>query len=232
MKDFLEIIRSSPVASKLPMVALKVFEEWKSRAVLVYKSDPFRTRSAPSGDVVDDFAGRLADALRSLVLDKPPEKKSIPGWSYGYVCGYVQSSLDVEWYDRFFFGTSQQIRTMMKVKALAEYLRLEPGSIEKILRIYDYLEGRGLAPIDTASITDSDILHLDDFRDRGSQSRARNERSRTELITYLENHLRKRYVAIMKSKRLECAPDIGKYLTCQDVLEMVGKEHVENSVGC
>lgn len=50
-----------------------------------------------------------------LVNEKSKEKKSISGWSFGYICGYMQGSLNVKWSNRYLIETSKEFADLMKI---------------------------------------------------------------------------------------------------------------------
>ena len=170
----------------------------------------------------NDFIGHLANAINSLVNDKSKEKKSIPGWSFGYICGHMQGSLNVKWSNRYLIEPSKEFEDLMKIKTIIELLRYDRDVLRKIEIIYDYfLTHRNSVATEEEALPDNVISLVD----RGKLQNKNKETLRNEFDVYLGKIFMTNYTSLMQSYDFMCCPDLSEYLAEHEIVNLVGRQH-------
>lgn len=116
-------------------------------------------------EVEDVFIDHLEKAIKTLVEEKSEEKKLIKGWSFGYVCGYLRGSIDVEWVNKYIIKQSKEYKDLMKIKAIIAYLKWDQSSLDKIFSIYKYLIDQRVQSTEIVESTSSNVISILKYTD-------------------------------------------------------------------
>ena len=145
--DYKKKIKTSAVAFGIKKISKEVFAVWLENAKTAYSLHSGLLDKIKNDRVEDVFLNYLADAIKALVEDTSIEKKSAKGWSFGYVCGYLQGRLDVAWYNKYIVETGREYEDIMKIKAVIEYFKWDTLLLDNIGKIYCHLLDQRVQPV-------------------------------------------------------------------------------------
>lgn len=215
-------IRQSILTFKIKDIAEKVFSIWLDNASFVYDLSPEYIDKIKDDDVDDIFLDHLDRAIKSLVHDKSDEKKSTKGWSFGFLCGHIQGSIDVEWVNRYVIEPSKEYENLMKAKAIKEFINLDNASFEKIFLIYEQLISKRVQPLEKTEYSSSNIKSIFDHENSNS---IKFNKFKKDMNDFLLKEFEFKYMKILNSKNRTCCPDITYYLDETVIVKIVGNEH-------
>ena len=219
--DYIQNIKNSPLKFAVRKTSIQLVTKWLKCASYKYDSNYIRKIDFDETEVENDFIESLANAIESLVKEKSKEKKSISGWSFGYICGYMQGSLNVKWSNRYLIEPSEEFADLMKIKSIIELLRYDSDTLQKIEIIYDYfLTHKNRMATEEESLPDNVVSLVK----RGMLKNKNKETLRKEFDVYLEKILMTNYMSLMQSYNFMCCPDLTDYLDEHEVINLVGRQ--------
>ncbi len=219
--DYKKKISNSGIAFKIKNISKQVFSRWLENAKEVYNLSPELFNKIKDDEVGNIFLDHLEKAIRALVEEKSDDKKSIRGWSFGYLCGHLQGSIDAEWVNKYIIEPSKEYGDLMKIKAIIEYFNLDDISSEKIFFIYNYLIAQRIQPTESPEVTSSNVISI--FKHKDSDQVKKNE-FKKNIIDILSKELELKYMKLLNNKHKTCCPDITEHLNVQDIKHIVGEE--------
>ena len=173
-------------------------------------------------EIENDFVDHLSSAIESLKNNKSWEKKTIPGWSFGYICGHVQGALNLKWSNQYLIEPSKEFEDLMKIKTILEIFRLDSDVSRKLAIIYDYFISHKKQAVDEDERLPSNVISL---IQQGKLQNTSRERYRKEFHDYFEELLKSNYMSLIQAYDFMCCPDLTKYLDEHEVMNIFGKEH-------
>jgi hypothetical protein len=215
-------IRQSELTFKIKDIAQKVFSVWLDNASFVYDFSPEYIDKIKGDEVENTFLDHLERAINSLVHDKSDEKTSIKGWSFGFLCGHIQGSIDLEWVNKYVIEPSEEYENLMKAKAIKEFINLDSASFEKIFLIYEHLISKRVQPLEETELSCSNIKSI--FEHKNSNSIKFNK-FKTDMNNFLFREFEFKYMKMLNSKNRTCCPDMTYYLDESIIVKIVGNKH-------
>lgn len=137
MNDPMARIKQSPLFLKMKTFTPEMFHAWHG-----YVQDIYAKVSPEEQDrerLVTDVLEAFARGLESVQTQEHSEKRSIPGWSYGYVCGFVEGNLETTWYNRYVLPHEQECQHLLLLKSLLLLFDADPTTRVKLWQIHQYL---------------------------------------------------------------------------------------------
>lgn len=220
--DYRARIKRSPLAFRITVISKGVFVEWLENAKTAYRLQADLIDVIKNDNYEDLLIDYLADAIDALVTDKSIEKKSIPGWSYGYVCGNVQGRLEVAWYNKYIIEAGIDYKNIMKIKAVIEYLKFDALLLDKIGKIYSYLIEQKVQTSVEKFDNFSNVVSI--FKNI-NKSNVMIEDFKGSIIALLSADVENKVMALLNAQHYDCCPDLDKYLNYNDILQIAGDEH-------
>ena len=153
-------IRNSALTFKLKDISNKIFSVWLDNASLVYDLSPEYINKIKKDNVESVFLDHLDSAINSLVNKDSDKKKSIKGWSFGFLCGVIQGSIDVKWFNKYIIEASDEYENLLKAKALKEFINFDNASSEKIFLIYEHLISERVHVLGKTDFTNPNIKSI------------------------------------------------------------------------
>ncbi|RLA08827.1 MAG: hypothetical protein DRQ51_01370 [Gammaproteobacteria bacterium] len=215
-------IINSDLYFKIKIIAKEVFLQWLDKARRTYNISPLLYNKIKNDNVESIFLEHLKKAIKSLIEDKSEDKKSISGWSFGFLCGHLQGSIDYAWFHKYVVECSKDYEDLMKIKAIIAFLKWNNESLDKIFTIYKHLLEHRVEPIKSPETIPDNIIPI--FNNRDSNLFEENE-FKKETIVILSNLLKTKYKKLSNNKKSVCCPSIDKYLKIDDIKNIVGIEH-------
>lgn len=215
-------IKSSPLAFRINSISKEVFTIWLKNAKTAYnlKSDLI---DKIQNDKVDDlFLNYLADAIKILVEDKSIEKKTVQGWSFGYVCGNVQGKLEVTWYNKYILESSIEYENIMKIKAVIEYFKMDALLLDKIGNIYSYLLEKRVQPSVEKSEVLSNVISIFKYKNKNS---SRIDDFKSSIVELLSTEIQTKILTLLNLQHYDCCPDLDEYLNYDEIVQIAGHEN-------
>ncbi len=130
-----DLFFDTPLIFKIKNAARDFFDSWRQNAKLNYPDHEF---FADDIEIEANMKQSFYDGVSSLFREENQYKRIIPGWSIGYVLGYVQSNLDTRWCHEYIFTKTEEFKELLLLKAIRNYFELELSSIEKVFMIFSY----------------------------------------------------------------------------------------------
>jgi len=216
-------IRKSALTFKIKDLANKIFSMWLDNASFVYDlPSEYIDRIKNDNDEVESiFLDHLDLAINSLV-NNDSDKKSIKGWSFGFLCGHIQGSIDVEWFNKYVLEPSKEYENLMKAKAIKEFINFDKASFEKIFLIYEHLISEQVLPLEKTAFSSSNIKSI--FNHKNS-SLIKLNTFKSDMNDFLYQDFEVKYMKMLNSKKSTCCPELTGYLDESFIIEIVGKEH-------
>ncbi|MDM8546993.1 hypothetical protein QUF61_10910 [Candidatus Venteria ishoeyi] len=215
-------IRNSPLKFVLRKISMQLVRKWLECAKYKYGSNTIADFDFDEIEVENDFIRHLSNAIESLINYKSREKKSIPGWSFGYICGHVQGALNVTWSNLYLLEPSKEFENLMKLKTVIELLRIDNDFSQKIEIIYSYfITHRNRGIIAKEALPDNVISLIE----TGKLKNINKGITRKEFDEYFENLFMTNYMSLLQSYDYMCCPDLTEYLDENEMINLVGKVH-------
>jgi hypothetical protein len=136
-------IKQSPLFFEIKTFAPKIFHAWHwyVQDVYAHVSPEEQDQARLFQDVLEAFA----DALESVQSEKYSEKRSIPGWSYGYICGFAAGNLETKWYTRYVVPHEEEFQHILLLKSLVLLFEADQQTREKFWNVHRYVSTDFLA---------------------------------------------------------------------------------------
>ena len=219
--DYKKKITNSGIAFRIKSISKQIFSQWLENAKDVYGLSPELFNKIKDDEVENTFLAHLERAIEALVENKSDKKKSIRGWSFGYLCGHLQGSIEVEWVNKYIIEPSQEYEDLMKIKAIIEYLNFDDTSLDKIFSIYQYLITQRIQPTGSIEVTSSNVISI--FKHKSLNQVKENE-FKENINDILSKELELKFMKLINKKNDICCPDISKYLDIQDIKNIAGEK--------
>ncbi len=220
--NYLNKIKQSELAFKIKGIANDVFKKWLKNAQKTYDLTPEFIKKIENDQVDKFFLNHLEDAIHSLVEKTSGEKKEIPGWSFGYLCGHLAGSIDVEWVNKYIIEPSVEFEDLLKIKAIISGFKSDNTLVKTTNIIYNLLLKNRVQPTDLIKSQKSKIIPISGYDD---SALIKDNEFKKDIIRILSKDLELKILALLDKKKDNCCPDITSYLDIQVIKQIVGKEH-------
>jgi hypothetical protein len=220
--DYKKKIKRSPLAFRISKISKEVFAVWLENAKTAYNLQADLIDKIQNDKVEDVFLDYLAAAIKVLVEDKSIEKKTVPGWSFGYVCGNVQGRLEVTWYNKYILETGIEYENIIKIKAVIEYFKLHTLLLDEIGKIYSHLLEQRVPP----SVDKWDVFPnvVSIFKGKNDSS-AKIDDFKNSIVELLSTDLKAKILTLLNLQHYDCCPDLDKYFDYDEIVQIAGDEN-------
>ena len=137
--DYQDKIATSPILFKIRTIAVNVFSSWKSDAKVYGNASDETFNDVNEDTIVQDFTECLSLAI-SAIKNEDEEDRKINGWSYGFICGFIKSNLNITWTSDYIIKKTEEYRDMMMLNATSKFFEVNPQSIKNVHAIYKYFQ--------------------------------------------------------------------------------------------
>jgi hypothetical protein len=218
--NYTVIIKDSPLSFSLIGISAQLIAGWLSMAKQKYQLPYLNGIHIDPQQVEEDLVATLSSAIHSLVNEKSLEKKAIPGWSFGYLCGYAQGELNVIWSDRYLIVPSQKFEDLLKLKAICQALKIDQ-IWQPIAKVYEYV----LKNKHQWGGSEEQFLQPISLVKNKNHQPVETKKCRDEFMGYVNHIFFEKYKSLLNSHDAKCCPDLTNYLDKQEVIKLVGVEH-------
>ena len=215
-------IRRSSLRFSLRKVAVRLVTSWLECAKINYDIGGVGDFDCDESEAENDFVEHLSRAIESLVNNKSREKKSIPGWSFGFICGHTQGALNVKWSNQYLIEPSKEFEGLMKIKTIIEIFKIDNDIPRKIEIVYNYLTNHKNQVANEEGGLPNNVISLIQRRKIQNTSR---EKYKNEFDGYFRSLLMTNYLSLLQDYDFMCCPDLTEYLNEREVMDIVGREH-------
>ena len=116
--------------------AFNMFRDWVKNASEKYPGYVFNVLDESL--LVSDLTNTIKTAINCLKKSENINR-SIEGYEIGYMLGFIQSNLNVNWGLEYILKQSEIFKNFMALKAISSYLESEPLALIQINEIYKHL---------------------------------------------------------------------------------------------
>lgn len=127
-------INTSSIKNNLQTTSFNLFRKWIENAKKSYTS--YDLRISDEGILVNDLKSTIKSSLICLFKREYEDKRLIPGWSIGFIYGYIQSNLNLHWYHEYILKQSDDYKQTISLQAIRNYLESEELVKIQIHHIY------------------------------------------------------------------------------------------------
>ncbi len=214
-------IRQSPLYFRIKPIAVDLAKHWFDCAKLQYASLSMEpVQSDDNAEVFrHDLLKALSDALHS-VEDKPVDKKSVAGWSHGFVCGHIEGALNILWTNRYLLEPSNDFKGLIRIKTLLTLLQTDDELSRKIQPVYQHFLRHFNSPFDEAEPLPENVIPLS----AASQPDQVTE-CRKGFEEYFSQLLLTRYLDTLDLYKVKYRPNLFDYISQNELADIVGQEH-------
>lgn len=203
--------------NKINSIAYELFRHWTKEASFDYPDLDFTI--IDEGTLVKDVEEALESALNSLTKTEKAQKRSMPGYDYGFILGFIQGKINTHWGFEYITKRSKEFKNFMINKALLEYLEYDTVTAIKLKAIYErmYQDTVNLESLDyelpKERIADYGIAQLHDAGFSGDEY--------NPLIIFLKNQISEQLLHLLKTKTKDYLPDLDFFFSNDDVTELI-----------
>ena len=215
-------IRNSRLSFTIKKTSEQVFSQWLKCAKVVYDLPESFVESIKFDDHEDLFIKHLEGAISDLVESKSDKKTNIKGWSFGYLCGHLEGSIDVTWTNKYIIEPSKDYEDMMIIKAIISYVNFDKNLSKDIFSIYNYLIESRIDPIELKNNIPKNVVSI---LNHEKSNKIQENKFRKKIIDLLSNDLKDKFFNSLENKKQNCCPSIMDYFDYNVIREVVGKEH-------
>jgi hypothetical protein len=144
--------------------------------------------------LTEDIISCFAKGLYCLFREEKKEKRSISGWSVGYLLGFVASSLSVHWYYHYVYCQTDEYKQLMFFKAMILYLGVDSLIVNRIERLHKYLLDNKVDVSEKMGGKLDNIIVLEDYKMKNNP-----QEFQTQLISYLEKIMLEKHEVIFNN---------------------------------
>ena len=114
------------IKEDLSTIAFNLFKKWTKNATKKYPNNDFTI--VDEGVLVNDLIDTIRSALISLA-QSDKSKKSIPGWSVGFVIGFISSNLNTCWVHEYIVKSSEKYKRLLILKIIRDFFNSKDAYI-------------------------------------------------------------------------------------------------------
>lgn len=214
--DYRKKIKNSSLIFSINRSAKLIFQQWLKNAKKTYQLQPELIEKIKDDNIQNEVLDTLIDAVETLITEKTTEQKTVKGWSFGFVCGYIQGNLDVAWFNRYVVKLSREYEDFVKIKAISELFRVDDIAVDKVLSIYNYFIDQRISPVETVNTQTSNVVSI------SNNNIGKRNNFKTEIIELLLNDFEKKYINLLTEKEQLCCPDICEYFNENEFKQILG----------
>jgi hypothetical protein len=89
--------------------------------------------------LVNDVANCFNEAIENLQTKKEHLQRKQIGYDYGYMLGFVQSSLNVQWHHQYIEKQTQAYKKFLVFKSMEQFFRLDTITVDRLTKLYYHL---------------------------------------------------------------------------------------------
>lgn len=216
---YYKIVQGSPLIFKIKNIASEIYDSWRTSTKSQYPDYPFK---ANLKTLATDLEIAFVESLKCLWKEEKEENRKIPGWSTGFILGYVSSALSTKWSYQYVYIETDEYKQLLLLKALIQYLDVDLTSMERLEKIYNYFfDEKTDITAETNNITEI-VVSLDQFKKQ--KNNIRDKEFKKKLIQYLENILlEKHHVIFNNILKNQCRPKIDDYITNNEIKFLINQ---------
>ncbi len=117
--------------------AFEIFRDWTKNAKLFYPELTFTIIDETL--LVKDLTKGLTAARNNLYKEEKKADRLKEGYAYGYMLGYVRSTLNVQWMNEYIRKQLPEYKEFIAIKAIKNYLIFDKVTSIRIGAIYKHL---------------------------------------------------------------------------------------------
>ena len=192
--------------------AFCMFRDWVGSARFYHPKLDFTIKDEQI--IVQDVKQSFESAQQSLLKEEKEEKRMIPGYNYGFICGFIISNLDGHWFNEYIRKQSVQYKEFLVVKALKSYLEFDVVTASRIVPLYKHLltDRNNLALADDA-IPENNLKEIsDDMLE---------ESSNNVIVTTLINQINRYIIETFRQRVPEYMLSLQNYFTESEIADYI-----------
>lgn len=211
---YLKIVKSSPLMFKMKSIAQQFFSLWKEGVAKKYSNFLFQ---ADLEIMAEDMLASFAKGLCCLFKEKNKKSRRIPGWSIGYIFGFVSSDLCTHWCHRYIYSETDEYKRLMFIKAVILYLDFDHVICKKLENLYKYLVHIRTDIAEKKDTQQEKIVFLEHFKLKNNH-----EKFQKLIISYLESVLIEKHHIIFDEILEKCEyPELELFFTQEEIANLI-----------
>lgn len=219
--NYKQKIVSSPVYFSLQRIAHTIFNEWLESTKEFYNLSNEFYEKLQDEKVGEIFINNLAQAINTLINETSEDKQRIHGWSFGYVCGHLQGSINIEWINKYIIEPSEEFEELLKLKAIMALLNWDNDTSNKVFSIYKHFVKHRIQPTSPLDSMAQNVIQISDYK---NIELADNNAFQKNIVNLLACQLQEKKMEMLEAENKDCCPDITQFLKVNDIRQIVGSK--------
>jgi hypothetical protein len=118
-------------------IAFQLFRDWTKNAIINFPECNFEIIDETL--LVNDLEHCFDSAIEALQNGKYQHKRRQLGYDYGFILGFVQSNLNIQWHHQYIEKQTQAYKKFLVFKAMEQFFRLDTITVERLTKVYHHL---------------------------------------------------------------------------------------------
>jgi hypothetical protein len=198
----------APTETAFAHKAFSMFRDWVGSAQFYHPELDFTIKDEQL--IVEDVKNSFTSARRSLLKEEKKEDRMVPGYDYGFMSGFVRSSLDGQWFNEYIRKQSSGYKEFLAIKALKSYLEFDTITAARIVPLYTHLlnENSNLATV-------NEVIPANNLDKIGGDMPEEN--SSNIIVTVLINQINRYIIETFHQRTPEYMLSLHHYFTAIEV---------------
>ena len=215
-------LRHSSLTFGLKRIAEKIFHQWLDNAATTFSFSEQFIEQIKDDDMTPALTEQLLEALHLLVSTKTEQDKAKPSWSFGFVCGHIEGSLEVTWVNKYVIQHSKEYRDLLKLLALKNVLMSDKAVINNVHEMYQHLLQNSATNPLVQSMPSTNVINIGQHQ---KTNQARLNLFESEMDTFLTESITSLHISLLSSKEEACNLNVIDHISEAQLIEIVGQEH-------
>jgi hypothetical protein len=192
-------------------IAFQLFRQWTKNASVHFPEYNFEIIDETL--LVDDLEKCFNDAIDCLTDEKDITTRKQLGYDYGFILGYVQSSLNVQWHHQYIEKQSQDYKKYVVFKSMEQFFKLDTITVERLTKLYYHVL---YDEINLMNIPE-EVIHLSV---NAPEVEAINESKENPILQMINNQISNYLNEYLQAEKINLMPKLENYFTYSEIKTM------------
>lgn len=207
-----ELVITSPLIFNIKKNVQAIFNIWISNARKDWPNIDIPRKDKK--ELFDDLVNAFSDAICSLEKENHKNKENIPGWSVGFIEGYVRSSINTHWFNDLIFKKTENYRKLLVLKSIILYMDFDMITTERIYKLFTYMFKESLNIEEKVENNENNIIQLIDY---GLANNVELKAFWHFAKKYLEKELLDNYLFYLNENQKNHCPELSDFFSYDDI---------------
>lgn len=195
--------------------AFDIFRDWTNNAELFYPELTFTIIDETL--LVKDLKKALTAARNNLYKEEKRVDRSKEGYDYGYMLGYIRSTLNVQWMNEYIRKQLPDYKEFVAMKAIKNYLVFDKVTSVRISAIYKHLMNNDTNINDLSLDIPLTRINLSDLDELEPETE-------DQIVVALNNKINKYIIEFLKEDPPDLVRPIQYYFSEEEMVCIINQQ--------